>query len=383
MASVATPWIDSPVFVTGLMKTGSTLLLSLFDGHPELLVYPDEPSFERLFTRAYEGPRALTRDFLFGTPNPLHFNRFVQRELLDEAGFSPRDFRSVPKLEALDGLDRGALAAKVELRGLSSGEGGFDPRAYHEALGEGLAELSAVDRRGAVVAAARALQVGAGRQGSPPERWLFKQPLPEYRASSFEWFFREFPSGSAVVLVRDPRAYVTSLLDDVERQSGGGRGLLARSAYFLRRLATLEDDYLGFAAAADRYGPERVRIVRYEDLVSETEREMRALASFLGIRFDEALLTPTKAGARVEVPTATAPGADRVYAGSLERYRRDLGLARIGLVDASVHRALESPACPYPRELSAPVAGALHVWVRGVASLATRVRPMRRPGAPR
>src|SRR5690606_18770270 len=137
----------------------------------------------------------------------------------------------------------------------------------------------------------------------------------EYRESSFEWFFREFPHGSAIVLVRDPRAYVTSLLDYVDRNTGGRFGPLARAFYLSRRLARLEEDYRAFAATPSRYGTERVLLVHYEDLIQKTDVTMRRIAGFLGVRYDESLLAPTKAGGRVHVPTATRKGGDRVYGG--------------------------------------------------------------------
>jgi hypothetical protein len=307
----------------------------------------------------------------------------VQAELLAPEGFSPRDWRPVPALAALDELDRDALAAEIELRGVDPGAHAFDVVAYHRALASELDALTSADRRGAVVAAARALEAGAGLAQDPPRRWLFKQPLPVYRDSSFEWFFGAFPKGSAIVLVRDPRAYVTSLIDYVVQNTGGDWGRFARASYFLRRLATLEDDYRAFAEAPAKYGRDRVLIVRYESLVTDTESVMREITSFLGLRFDTSLLAPSKAGGRVRVPTATHASADRVYDASVARYHQDLGRARVALVDAAVHEILGGEACPYPREIPAAVAGALHGPLRTIAALAARLRPMERPGAPR
>ena len=47
-------WLEMPVYITGLMKSGTTLLLALLDGHPNILAYPDEPSFNRLWARRYD-----------------------------------------------------------------------------------------------------------------------------------------------------------------------------------------------------------------------------------------------------------------------------------------------------------------------------------------
>src|SRR5688572_28632498 len=76
--SSAVTWVDRPIWVTGLMKTGSTLLLALLDGHSRILAYPDEPSFDRLFRRRYQGASHLVKDWLYGTPNQLHFHNVIR-----------------------------------------------------------------------------------------------------------------------------------------------------------------------------------------------------------------------------------------------------------------------------------------------------------------
>jgi len=70
----------SIVWLTGHSQAQTTLLLSLLDGHFDLLVYPDQPSFRRLFERldSYKNARHIIADFLFGTLNPIHYAREVR-----------------------------------------------------------------------------------------------------------------------------------------------------------------------------------------------------------------------------------------------------------------------------------------------------------------
>ena len=44
-----------PIFICGHPKAGTSLLTSLLDGHPDLVVYPEETLFFRRFLPAIEG----------------------------------------------------------------------------------------------------------------------------------------------------------------------------------------------------------------------------------------------------------------------------------------------------------------------------------------
>ncbi|NLE49364.1 MAG: sulfotransferase [Sandaracinaceae bacterium] len=329
-----------PIFITGLMRTGSTLFLSLLDNHPELLVYPDEPSFERLYDRQYESPAHLRDDFLFGTPNPLHLYEAIRAEHLDPIGFSARGWEPVPRSlrVASEILDRAIQGLK--LRGALTDEAAFDFRAYHRVLGRELDALDEISPRGAILAAARAAAAAIPKRTNP-RFFVYKQPLPHFREQSVVRFFRDFPDGKLIVLLRDPRAFLASMLDYTDEERIGLGALLRRELYFLRRLAVLEDDFLGFAGLEARYGAERVLILRYESLILELEETMARVADFLGIAFDEAMLQPSKLGHPVRVPTA-AQGAEgggtRIYDASLERYRDRLGRTRLRLIDAALSR---------------------------------------------
>ena len=46
---------ESPVFICGHPKSGTSLLRSLFDSHPQMVVYPEESVFFRRFYKRYPG----------------------------------------------------------------------------------------------------------------------------------------------------------------------------------------------------------------------------------------------------------------------------------------------------------------------------------------
>ncbi|MGE5223096.1 MAG: sulfotransferase, partial [Omnitrophica WOR_2 bacterium] len=46
---------DRPVFICGHPKSGTSLLRSLLDSHPQVIVYPEETSFFRRYLPAAKG----------------------------------------------------------------------------------------------------------------------------------------------------------------------------------------------------------------------------------------------------------------------------------------------------------------------------------------
>ena len=65
-------WIERPVLITGLPGSGTSLLMDLIDGHPDILVYPEEPYFRDVFRRRYKSKDHLLIDWKIGTSNPMH-----------------------------------------------------------------------------------------------------------------------------------------------------------------------------------------------------------------------------------------------------------------------------------------------------------------------
>src|SRR5437588_2113078 len=126
-------------------------------------------------------------------------------------------------------------------------------------------------------------------------RWGEKTPRHVFRIDEILAFR---PTAKIVCLVRDPRAVAASYRDwkRTMEAAPGDRGassdnrraalsynvvlnaLLWRSAAY----ATLQ--------ASQRYGPDRVHVLRYEGLVETPEQTVRELADWLGLRFNEAML---------------------------------------------------------------------------------------------
>ena len=50
-------WLSKPLFILGYPKSGTSLLMGIFDNHPQLIVVPEETDF---FSVVYERAKALT-----------------------------------------------------------------------------------------------------------------------------------------------------------------------------------------------------------------------------------------------------------------------------------------------------------------------------------
>ena len=46
---------DSPIFICGHPKSGTSLLRSILDSHPEIIVYPEETGFFRRYLPNSDG----------------------------------------------------------------------------------------------------------------------------------------------------------------------------------------------------------------------------------------------------------------------------------------------------------------------------------------
>jgi hypothetical protein len=111
--------------------------------------------------------------------------------------------------------------------------------------------------------------------GPEPARWGDKTP------AYLEWvdtLLELFPAAHVVAIVRDPRDVYLSLLplDWFGRTTWELGRYIARNGRFVER-------------SRRRHPPERFHVVRYEDLVLQTDATLRDVCAFLGVPFVEAM----------------------------------------------------------------------------------------------
>jgi hypothetical protein len=108
------------------------------------------------------------------------------------------------------------------------------------------------------------------------------RPRLVMKEESVERFFRDYPDGWLISMIREPKAwYVSASRHDPAEYADAERAIELW-------LASVR----GIGEAQRRYG-DRMIVLSYEHLVQDTEREMRRLAATLGIDFDSTQLEPT------------------------------------------------------------------------------------------
>ena len=148
---------------------------------------------------------------------------------------------------------------------------------------------------------------------------------------NMESFFEIYPDGRLISVVRDPRNWFPSAVRHDPLKYGD-----IRSALGLWRESTQ-----AMIQNKDKFG-ERVCIIRFEDLVSNTELVMRHLAYFLDIQFDEILLTPTFNKSPIRANTSFGREAAGILDTTLRRYKtlRDEDLKLINEMTEEEYRKI-------------------------------------------
>ncbi len=239
---------ERPIFICGLPRSGTSLLLSLLDGHPELVVASHESKFF------------------------LHFR---------------------PRSPGLAADNRRRLAEETLF--LVWKEGGYHEKFLsHVPIGEVFARfrarLAASPMRDADYLTSSVLAYGeAGDQlGENTVGWVEKTPYTEQHS---EYIFASWSEAKCIHLIRDPRDLLYTY-QRRDRHRGRRVTMLGSVAHAARRSARWCRDNRA------AYGADRYLEVRYEDLTQDPERELRRVREFLGIGDHPTLRQPTRGGGR-------------------------------------------------------------------------------------
>jgi hypothetical protein len=133
-------------------------------------------------------------------------------------------------------------------------------------------------------------------------------PRVNMHAGALARFFRDYPDGRLISMVRDPKAWYVSS----HRKSPQNHPDPQASIPIWKESAEAT------LAAKAQYG-DKVFVLGYENLVKDTEGHMRALAEWLGIEFDEILLRPTFQGMDIRANSAYAVQTYGVIDAPLQR----------------------------------------------------------------
>jgi hypothetical protein len=241
---------DSPVFIAGHPKSGTSLLRSVLDSHPELITYPEETVFFRRYLPNATG-KDLAEKLALSDQYLTHIFEWNQENPpAHQLGFPDRDYSSFSAVEI-------RKAVRLYIAERFSHEGDM---------------LSAV---------MLAFGTVSGQLNTLSHHWVEKTPYNEHYAGQiFDWW----PEARMVHTVRDPRDNFTSY----HRKHADWSPEAFALNWVHSTLAGLKN--------RDRFGNPRYLLLRFEDLTSTPEAKLAQLCQFLGINDDPSLRRPVRGG---------------------------------------------------------------------------------------
>ena len=135
-------------------------------------------------------------------------------------------------------------------------------------------------------------------------------PRLSFKQENMDFFFEVYPDGRLISLIRDPRNWYPSALRHGPKLYGDIKQALLQwneSAQAILRNKKLYGD--------------RIRLLKFEDLVTETETVMRSLAEFLNIEFEDILLVPTFNKSPIKAHTSFKVENHGILKGTQSRYK--------------------------------------------------------------
>ncbi|NUO71155.1 MAG: sulfotransferase [Frateuria sp.] len=280
---------SAPVFLLGSHKSGSSLLRSLLDGHPELAVLPKETHLFQ-FTNHWVDYRRRRN-----IPRPLDRQQFIDQLLQQIRQDTGRDnpYADAP---------------------------GFHYRM--EVLESRLRKLDPQDMPAFFLGYMRAAHEAAFGVPPPPGRVLVEKSVEH---AEFAYVLASyFPGARFVHIVRNPYATLVAVRRMLQKKS-------ARFPYLWPMAASLHNSY--HHLFTNRLAVPNYLCVRFEDLVCDTEAVMRKVAGFLGIGYHPTLTQPTAMG-RLWSGNSTSNEAFRgVSRRPLEKWREQVSDYEIALAN--------------------------------------------------
>jgi sulfotransferase family protein len=302
----AVPVREPLVLVSQIQRSGGTLLSQLFDGHPECHAHPHELTIG--YPKSQHWPRLDLDDpsswfeMLYEKYPQKHFRRGYQKpaERPGSDDFDVFPFLFLPRLQRAI-FDAAAAETPIE-----RDRDVFDCyfTSYFNAW---------LDNQNLYTAPKKIVTGFAPRLNA--------------KSASVDGFFAAYPDGFLVSIVRDPRAWYSSL-----RKQSPERYDDVDAAVERWRMST--DAALD---ARERHG-DRVLVVTYEALVGETEATMSRLAAALGISMSPVLVEPTFNGRPIRANSSEAVGGYGVRRERTTGYREVLEPETIARIDAQAGR---------------------------------------------
>jgi hypothetical protein len=279
---------DSPIFICGHPKAGTSLLRGILDSHPQLIVYPEEAVFFRRFLNKAGG---LSWDDQLDLADELLIHIFTWNRSNpppSQAGFPDRDYSAIP-FEAVRQAMRRILAA-----------GGC--RHAGDILSAAIVAFGEV----------------SGQLHDETRYWVEKSPYNELYT---ELIYRWWPQARCIHIVRDPRDNYASY----RRKHPDWRPEFFAVNWKRSTRAGVRN--------REKFGMPRYWLARYEDLVQSPQAFLEQLTQFLDISWDPALTTPQRAGLTWQGNSMFAERFQAISTAPLGRWKESLSPQEAVLIE--------------------------------------------------
>lgn len=288
--------LKSPIFILGSHKSGSSLLRSLLDNHPSLFVVPTEMHFFQLsgYWIDYKLRAAL--------PQQLSQSEVLEKMVdflkLKNKHKDPYSDSSTPNFFDL-----------IEFRKVVS-------------------EAKCITKEDLFSTYVHAIYKSLKNADMPSGLRIVEKSVENAEYASLLKIF--FPDCSFLHIIRNPYA---SLLSIRKAKSNQGYPFLkdiiksiTNNYYNLYKNETILDNYF---------------IVKYEDLISETQTTMQAISKFIGLEFKETLLKPTLMGRSWSGNSSSSSSFSSVSKKPLSSWKSEINGIEIHLINSNLSHVLE------------------------------------------
>ncbi len=309
---------ESPIFIVGASRSGTAMMRSVLNNHPDVLISGESHYFDDLRVRMADHVTSKLDD--------------EQRQECEDY-FLALDHRPYGH----GGDPEKSDTNREDLRRIAD-ERGQGADAYFEAF-----------------CIVRANREGKGIWGDKTPRHIFR--IPE--------ILERYPNAKVVCMVRDARAVVASYRDwrnqggfDLEHDPTHAEALAveeerAKKSYNLLLMSLIWRSTVNAAVSArQRFGADRVYLQQYEQMVTDPEAAAREVAAWLGLEFTPSML---------EVPMHNSSFSQfeeksGVSTEPMKRWRKKLSRREIAVIQSCCGRVMREAGYELePDRVAAPV----------------------------
>lgn len=319
----------NPVFILGASKSGTTLLTALLDGHPDLFIVPMESHFFQYVTG--------------------HWVDYALRRV-GPAEYGQDDLKA-----------RIIQSAELLKQDTASGGGPTYPQLNVESFRRYVRDKEVGDLQGLFGLYMAAWYYAVMNKEMPRTVRIVEKSVEnaEY-AGVLRWMF---PHSRFIHIVRNPYANMVALR---RFKSKGSYPCLSRlvaslynSYYYLMKNQITLDNYL---------------VVKYEDLVLNTESTVQKIAAFAQIEYAESLLRPTLMGKTWLGNSSFGQNFRGISRLALVQWKEDIKPLEIHMVNRFARPIIEKYGYEY---ITTPRRYLLPVWREGIRTyIVNRVLPV-------